>query len=134
MIFVFKDVWLLSMNNNTLGQICSNDLRGFSCSRDRKIYNPCSHVAVPDLKVRSQRTRRYWGKVLVWKQNYIWVFLAWHEDKPPGANSILLALKCQTLWVASFPDEEKLAELGLVNCSWPKRPTQNPGNFSGVVR
>lgn len=62
--------------------------------------------------------------------------LAWHEDKPPGANSILLALKysmCQALWVAFFPDEEKLAELGLVTCSWPKRPTHNPGNSSTLV-
>lgn len=138
MIFVFRDVWLLSMNNNTLGQICSNDLRGSSCGRDRKIYHSCSHVAVPDLKDRNQRTWRYWGKVLVWKHNYMWVFLAWHEDKPSGANSILLDLKCtmcQTLWVVFFfPGGEKLAELGLVNCSWPKRPTHNPGSFSDVVR
>lgn len=131
--FVFRDVWLLSMNNNTLGQICSTDCS--SCGRDRKIYHLCSQAATPDLKVRSQRTRRYWGKVLVWKHNYTWVFLAWHEDKSPGANSILLkCTMCQALWVAFFPDEEKLAELGLVNCSWPKRPMHNPGSFSGVMR
>lgn len=102
------------MNNNTLGQICSTDVRGSSCGKDRNIYHLCSQAATPDLKVRSQRTRRYWGKVLVWKHNYMWVFLAWHENKPPGANSILLkCTMCQTMWVAFFPDEEKLAELGL---------------------
>lgn len=36
MNFIFRDVWLLSTNNNTLGQICSNDLRGSSCGEIEK--------------------------------------------------------------------------------------------------
>lgn len=96
--FIFRDVWLLSMNNNTLGQICSTDVRGSSCGKDRKIYHLCSQAATPDLKVRSQRTRRYWGKVLVWKHNYMWVFLAWHEasllGQTPSFWNVLCARLC----------------------------------------
>lgn len=76
MIFCLWDIWLLSTNNNTLGQICSNDLRGSSCGRDRKIRHPWSHVAAPNLKDRSQRTCIYWDKVLGWKYSYMWVFLS----------------------------------------------------------
>lgn len=69
MVFVFKDVWLLSMNNNPRGQIWPDVLSGSHCGRDRTIHQLRAHEIRSTGVRNNQRAGRYWGKVLMWKHN-----------------------------------------------------------------
>lgn len=72
MIFVFRNLWLPSLSNNSLGQIWPGDLKGSSCDHGRKIHHPRARKVTLDLTCRSQeqsRACRYWDKELIWKHN-----------------------------------------------------------------